>query len=276
MAVVVSYNGLGQLRDTVHALLGQVGQVHIVDNGSGSESLDVLSALEQERGVSVVRLDSNQGIGCALNRGVARAREMGSRWLLTMDQDSVVDEGMIRAYQAAIAQDPNLVCLTPQRRGGAIREGAPRRISYAITSGNLVRVSLFDEVGLYDERLFIDCVDFDFSLRVRRAGYEVYLVPGAVMHHQLGEAFALPGWLRKFYARHASSRRYYMYRNYLYLAERYLWTFPTFIIKLGILQVLLLPLIGICDRRPLHSYRAVARGILDYFARRNGPFKERS
>jgi hypothetical protein len=65
-----------------------------------------------------------------------------------------------------------------------------------------------------------------------------------------------------------------MYRNYLYLAERHLWRFPIFIVKLGILQVLLLPFIAVFDREPLRSYRAVIRGIVDYFARRSGPCRE--
>lgn len=274
LAVVVSHNGFDQLATTVHALRKQIGRVHIVDNGSGPESLHVLSALEQESGVSVVRLGSNRGIGYALNQGVALAREMGCDWLLTMDQDSVIDVDMLRAYETVIAERARSVCLTPRRSGRASRATAPSRVNYAITSGNLVPVGLFDQIGLYDEDLFIDCVDFDFSLRVRRTGHDIVLVPDAVMHHQLGEAIAVPEWIRNFYARHSAVRRYYMYRNYLYLAERHLWAFPGFIIKLGILQVLLLPFIAMYDRQPLQSYRAVVRGIVDYLARRNGPYRE--
>jgi rhamnosyltransferase len=253
LAVVVSYNGLDQLSKTVHALLKRVCHVHIVDNGSGIESLNILSTIEQESGVSVVRLGSNRGIGYALNQGVALARKMGCDWLLTMDQDSVIDPGMLRAYDAVIAERADCVCLTP-RRDERASQTAPRRVTYAITSGNLVRVGLFDEIGLYD--------------------HDIVLVPGAVMQHQLGEAIALPAWVRPFYARHSPARRYYMYRNYLYLAERHLWRFPIFIVKLGILQVLLLPFIAVFDREPLRSYRAVIRGIVDYFARRSGPCRE--
>ncbi len=40
MAVVVSYNGRESTRRTVLALSGQVGHIHIVDNGSEADSLD--------------------------------------------------------------------------------------------------------------------------------------------------------------------------------------------------------------------------------------------
>lgn len=277
LAVVVSYNGLYKTRQTMDALRGQVGHAHVVDNGSGAESLAVLEALERTPGVTVERLGENRGVGHALNLGVKRARQMGYAWLLTMDQDSVVDGAMIQAYQAAVEQDPGRVCLAPRIvNSGRKKEAASGVIGYAITSGNLVRVRLFDQIGLYDEGFFIDCIDFDFSLRLRRAGYAVHRVPNALMRHQLGDEVDVPGFARKFYALHAPIRRYYMYRNFMYMAERYFLGFPVFILKLGILQILLLPLIGFFDKSPLKSYRAVMRGIWDYLARRNGPYVERA
>lgn len=275
LAVVVSFNGLGQIRETVTALRGQVGHVYVVDNGSGAESLGVLDALEQDPGVSVERLGENRGVGYALNRGVERARQMGFAWLLTMDQDSVVDSGLIRAYAAAIARDPSLVCLSPRIVAGAgAEEAASRVVAYAITSGNLVRGSLFNEIGLYDEGFFVDCIDFDFCLRLRRAGYVVYRESQATMQHQLGEVMTVPTLAGRFYARHSPVRRYYMSRNFMYLMERYLARFPAFIVKLAVSYLILAVFIGFLDTRPLASYRAAAHGVRDWMFRRLGPMPE--
>jgi rhamnosyltransferase len=277
LAVVVSYNGLQKTLETVDALQRQVGHVHIVDNGSDDEeSLVVLESLERERGITVERLGENRGVGYALNRGVQRARQMGCTWLLTMDQDSVVDRSFIAAYQAALEAAPELVCLTPRITTRSRRkDAAGGEISYAITSGNLVRVSLFDQIGLYDEGFFIDCIDFDFCLRLRRAGYAIHRVPNALMQHQLGDSVDLPKAVQKYYARHSPVRRYYMYRNYMYMAERHFFKFPGFIGKLGLAQMLLLLLIGFLDPRPLASYQAIARGMWDYALRREGPYRMR-
>jgi rhamnosyltransferase len=277
LAVVVSYNGLQETRQTVDALQRQVGHVHIVDNGSDAESLEVLKLLEREPETTVERLGENRGIGYALNRGVQRAREMGCTWLLTMDQDSVVDGSFIEAYRAAVEQDPARVCLAPRITTSSRRKDAVGgEISCAITSGNLVRVSLFDQVGFYDESFFIDCIDFDFCLRLRRAGYAVHRVPAALMEHQLGDAVDLPQAVRKYYARHSPVRRYYMYRNFMYMAERYLFKFPGFIVKLGLSSILLLILIGFMDPSPLASFRAIARGLWDYALRKDGRYMERA
>jgi len=277
LAVVVSYNGLEQTRRGVEALRGQVGHIHIVDNGSAVESLRVLESLEREPGITVERLGENRGLGYALNCGVQRAREMGCSWLLTMDQDSLVDGSLIEAYRAAVEEDRARLSLAPRITTNARRKDALGGvISYAITSGNLVRVDVFDQIGLYDEGFFVDCIDFDFSLRLRRAGYAVHRVPAAIMQHQLGDPVELPKAVLKYYARHAPLRSYYMYRNYMYMAERYLFKFPGFILKLGLAQMFLLLLIGFLDPSPLASYRAIARGVWDYALRREGPYVERT
>ena len=252
LAVVVSYNGLEKTRQGVEALRGQVGHIHIVDNGSEAESLVVLESLEREPGITVERLGVNRGVGCALNRGVQRAREMGCSWLLTMDQDSVVDGSLIEAYRRAVEGDPTQVCLTPRiTTNSHKKDRAGGAVSYAITSGNLVRVSVFDLIGPYDEGLFVDYIDFDFSLRLRRAGYAVYRVPDALMHHQLGDTVELPQAVRRFYDRHSPVRRYYMYRNFMYMTERYVFNFPEFIVKMGLSLMLRLLFIGFLDPNPL-------------------------
>jgi rhamnosyltransferase len=273
MAVVVSYNGRETTRRTILALLGQVGHIHVVDNGSDADSIEILDSLARENGISLDLLGNNRGVGYALNLGVAHARRIGCTWLLTMDQDSVVDGGMIKAYQSAVLLDRGVLSLSPRiAKNGSNTDPKYVGVKYAITSGNLVHTSVFDKIGLYDEGFFIDCIDLDFSLRLRRAGYKLLRVQNAEMQHQLGEPTDLPKFVTKVYARHSPARRYYMTRNYLYLTERYLLQFPAFIIKLGILHVLLFVLIIFLDRNPLSSYWAIARGFGDYVARRDGPY----
>jgi len=271
LAVVVSYNGSEKIIGAVDALRGQVGHIHIVDNGSDAESLRVLKSLERNPGITVEYLEENRGVGYALNRGVQRAQQTGYAWLLTMDQDSVVDGSFIAAYQAALEQEPGLVSLAPRITGRTRKKDAAGGvIQYAITSGNLVRLCVFDRIGTYDESFFVDCIDFDFCLRLQRAGFPIYRAPAALMQHQLGDTTDVPGAVRKYYAQHSPIRRYYMYRNFLYLAERHLPQFPGFVAKLALSQMLLLVFIGFLDPSPFASYRAIARGIWDYAMRKSG------
>jgi rhamnosyltransferase len=272
MAVIVSYNGGEMTRKTILALVGQVGSIHVVDNGSEAESIEILESLARQQVISLDRLAANRGIGHALNLGVARAKSLGCTWLLTMDQDSVADSGLIKAYQSAAQRDRDAAFFSPRVfQKPSAGEALSTEVTYAITSGNLVNISVFDRIGLYDEGFFIDCIDFDFSLRLRRAGYKLLRVQNAKMQHRLGEPTRLPGYVTKFYTQHSSRRRYYMTRNYLYMAERHSRRFPGFFIKLGILRILLFVLILFFDHNPLRSYCAIAKGVRDYVARRDGP-----
>jgi rhamnosyltransferase len=276
LAVVVSYNGAATLRETVEALRPQVGEVCIVDNGSDGATQTLLTPLGQLPGVSVTRLGENLGIAHALNVGARRARESGHPWLLTMDQDSVADAGMIAAYRAALAARPGMVSLAPSivGEGSAPSSGPVEVVGYAITSGNLVRVSVVEAVGGWEESFFIDSVDFDFCLRVRRAGHAIHRVPAATLRHRLGEARELPRFVRRFYSEHSPRRRYYISRNVLYMAERHLFRFPLFIVKLLVSHLAQLVAVGFFDPRPLASYGATLRGVGDFLRRRGGPAPE--
>lgn len=280
LAVVVSYEGAAAIRRAVEALRPQVREVLVVDNGSGAVTQDVLREIERNEGVLVERLGANLGIGRALNVGVGYARRNGFAWLLTMDQDSVVSDDLVAAYARAVDDtrgDGSFVCLTPTIEDEARpreRVQGVKSVRYAITSGNLVRVDLFERVGEYDETLFIDCVDFDFCLRLRATGYDIHRVADARMTHRLGEPSSVPAGVRKFYARHSPVRRYYMFRNYLYLAERHFTRYPWFVVKLGLLHIVMLPLVALYDSEPTRSFRAVGMGVRDYFARRKGAWME--
>ncbi len=277
LAIVVSFNGTNKLDATVRALVGQVGHIHVVDNGSAEPTLAYLESLELLPEVSMTRLPENCGVGHALNLGVAWARDHGFTWLLTMDQDSLADKHMVEAYCLAVRENPERVCLAPVLfvHGDLIKSAHDGIVEYAITSGNLVRVDLFEIIGPYNEAMFIDAVDFDFCLRVRNSGQDIWRVAGAILHHELGEPHLVPWPIARFYTLHSPTRRYYMYRNFFYLAEQHVQKFPIFIIKSAIAHFILLLLIPFFDRQPWESLAAVWQGIQDYFSCRMGERKGR-
>jgi rhamnosyltransferase len=97
-----------------------------------------------------------------------------------------------------------------------------RSVRTTITSGSLVRCEAVDQVGRFDERLFIDGVDHDFCLRCRRAGLLVIEGADQVMDHSMG-AVSLHRLLGRTIActNHSPTRRYYITRNSLELSARY-------------------------------------------------------
>lgn len=97
-----------------------------------------------------------------------------------------------------------------------------------ITSGALHILSKIPQIGLYDESLFIDSVDFDFALRVKSKGFEVLRVKEPLICHHLGNPIKKMGIQS---SNHSSFRRYYMARNHVIILKRYWKQFPLWVLK---------------------------------------------
>ncbi len=62
--------------------------------------------------------------------------------------------------------------------------GAPFRIGHPLGAAMMARGATVAEVGLLDEGFFMYCEEIDWAWRMRKAGWEAWLVPAAeVVHH---------------------------------------------------------------------------------------------
>lgn len=228
-AVIPVFRAPASLAPRVAALVDQVDAVVLVDDGTAS-----LSAFDFDQPtVHVIELLANEGIGQALNKGIERARELGSTHILTLDQDSAAPTGYVEqalgALAAAEAAGAEPAAAVPEFVGG---QRVLRRDGFAfdpIQAGQLVPMAVLDEVGPFRAALFIDAVDSDFSIRAERAGRRFVVVDGAHIEHELGELVPLTVFgrhlviagKRRHVLYHAPFRTYYMVRNSTILVRDY-------------------------------------------------------
>lgn len=64
----------------------------------------------------------------------------------------------------------------------------PAKVDSLIGACMVVRASALKEVGLMDEAFFLFFEETDWCLRLRKAGWEIYLVPDAVIFHAQGRS----------------------------------------------------------------------------------------
>jgi hypothetical protein len=85
-----------------------------------------------------------------------------------------------------------------------------------------IPLSVFSQIGGYDERFFIWCDEWDLSLRVDRAGYKMMVIPSSVVYHKIGKSLGLV----------SPYTYYYSFRNLLLLRSRYLprWEWICFLV----------------------------------------------
>lgn len=275
VAVVVSFNGGESTLECIRSISPQVNSVVVVDNGSTSESLDLLWNLHGVE-ISLILLPSNLGLGTALNLGVKKAMSLGAEWILTLDQDSIPDHNMVTKLMEYAEFNLQIKSLSPNLVSFSGSTAMPKigQVKYAITSGNLVHRNVFEQAGLYNAGYFIDCIDFDFSLRIRKAGFFIHKVGAAKMIHQVGVNSTLPRALKSFYTQHNPVRRYYMFRNYVLLTKSYAGFDLRFILKLGVLYLFFLGLLVIFEKQRLVNLKYISEGLWDGLIGNSGPYSQ--
>jgi GT2 family glycosyltransferase len=220
--------------------------------------------------------------------GIRRALERGADWVLLLNQDVVVDEGMAAALAAAARARPDagvLACKVlfahdPERieyagadfnallgysgrqtSYGDLDDGDDRLRDVGRATGAAMAVSrgAIERAGLLDERLFMYVEDTDWCLRIRAAGAAVVFVPEARVWHSGGSDGR--------FGRTSPTAFYYCSRNTLAVAERHRR------LPRGLRGARRLVIVGthlMKVRRDRDTMRAVVAGWRDYRAGRMG------
>ncbi len=225
-AVVVAYRPGPEVPQHLAALRPQVERLIVVDNAATSASRDLLTAAG---GIDYVSNTANLGIAAALNQGAALALAAGCDWVATFDQDSLAPAGYIAGLLGALDRVPRpgaVAILAPVYRDRHLGflfspaqplAGDPAAdvpVSVTATSGNLVAAAALRATGGFRDDYFIDCVDFEFCLRCRAAGWQVIEVRRMVLEHAAGR-WQERRWLGKArrFNDYPAERRYYQARN---------------------------------------------------------------
>ena len=213
------------------SVLPQVDEVVLVlDEAAPGPLTEDLLAQCVAAGARVVRHDANRGIGAALNSGVRALAGHAPDFVLTLDQDSRLDEGyvaeLVAAYRSALEHGVRVGMVAPASvesigRMSARQEGDVLVGGEPIQSGLLVPPAVLEEVGGFDEALFIDGVDTDFYLRALDAGYACVVAPGTRIGHRLGRAHEGPVRRGPALVVAADFRYFYQWRNLVRLLRRH-------------------------------------------------------
>lgn len=66
--------------------------------------------------------------------------------------------------------------------------GAPFPVDHTLGATMMLRREAILATGLFDEQFFMYCEEIDWSMRIRRAGWEIYTVPRARVTHLAGQS----------------------------------------------------------------------------------------
>jgi GT2 family glycosyltransferase len=207
-AVVVSHGHADELRESLPALAPQVDDLVVVANVPGSVP-DGVEAVHNERPL---------GFGANVNLGVARTT---AELVLCANPDAVPEPDAVGVLRGFMAEHPRcgvaaprmiypdgrwqpsrrrfptvtgtivrrtpLRLVLPQRRHYHLDEAAPEepvQADWMLGAFLLLRRSMLEELGGFDEGFRLYGEDIDLQYRAMRAGWERWYVPAAVVRHE--------------------------------------------------------------------------------------------
>ena len=261
-AVVLSFNSAAYIEKCIASLFdsfaqcGLSGEVHVVENGSSDESVNILKKLLKtfpER-LHVVFQAENTGTTRSRNRAL---RKCSGKSILVLDSDAYMNPhalAQLMAYQKnhpvaglvvpkltypdgrfqlSVDTFPTLVrklvrlyALRTLENSVTVQNTGP--VDYAISACWLLQSEVLDTIGLLDENIFYSPEDVDYCIRLWKAGYQVHYFPEASVVHDAQEISRPKHFLiNTFTVRHAKGL------VYLFAKHRYVFSLKSLYKKMN-------------------------------------------
>ncbi len=236
--VIVSFHPDEHFGSRVESIAEQFTQIFIIDN-SGPEA-PVVPDLEINN-TQLVRNQVNLGLAKALNIGCTQALEQGFEWAVTLDQDTELSPDYLRKIISSWLSSGlsphvlgcNYFNVTRARNRFALSGIPHTKIKKTvITSGCLMHLPTWSELGKFRAEYFIDSIDHEFCLRARKRGHRVAINLQPLMTHTIGDNEEYPEYLKRFapYS-HSSLRTYTNARNTTRTILEYAYEEPAWCIR---------------------------------------------
>jgi rhamnosyltransferase len=277
LAIVVTCHPDSSFAERFKRLAGQVDAVLIVDNSSGPAAVSMLRETASRLNMQLILNSENLGLATALNIGATHAIAHGYEWALLFDQDTVPGDnlfvGLRDAYDAFPRKDKLAVIGANYRDPHTGKLQLPPLVSNAcswrerrvvITSGSLLSLRIYRMLGPFRNEYFIDCVDLEYCLRARSKEFDVIATSQPLMIHGIGQPtrHRLP-WREIYVANHSRIRRYYMIRNDVDIAKRYLLREPAWVLASLWTRFKSMLLLCLFEKDRLAKVKYSAMGLFD-------------
>jgi len=239
--VILNYRGRADTLACVESVTAgsPAAAVLVVDNGSGDGTPEAVRQRWADD-VGVLELPSNLGFTGGMNAGIEWALSAGASCITVLNNDTTVERGALDRLAAhasgrcivspviryldkpssvwfgagAIDRDTGLARhLSEQEVAETFPAQGPRSVEVLTGCCLTASAASWRELGGFDPWYFLNFEDSELSMRARGRGFDLVVLPEAVIHHRVSASFVGP-------AAHLAS--YYYARNGLRFVGRVL------------------------------------------------------
>jgi GT2 family glycosyltransferase len=245
---IVNYNTRDHLRACLSSVLADTrGEVVVVDNASSDGSAEMVRS--DFPSVALYTNQTNCGYGAAANQAIARCR---APYVLLLNSDTRLTLGTLVGLSKYLDQHPAAAITGPRlvHSGGKLQASCypfptpfnvfleqstldrllggvpllrdlslrtwphnyPRIVPYVVGAALAIRRSAFEQVGGFDESIFMYSEEADLSYRLAQAGWQTHFAPVATVVH-IEAASTTQRRAEMLYRLYASNMRFYQRCN---------------------------------------------------------------
>lgn len=167
----------------------------------------------------VIRLPNNQGVASGYNYGLSDGIYRGADYILLLNNDITVHPAMVTRLVECASEDVDTGIVCPRifydgsermwYDGGKINlwtgvirhegirkigppDGKAKETQYACGAAMMVKANVIRTVGYFDPSYNpAYCEDADYSIRARRMGWKIKVVPKAKMWHKISQSIEI-------------------------------------------------------------------------------------
>jgi GT2 family glycosyltransferase len=211
--VIVNWQRPEDTLECIQSVLDSQGasvNVLVVDNGSGDDSVQRISA--KYPNIEIIELQQNLGFAGGYNAGIARAIETEAANIFLLNNDAIVEPDtintlLITPWNVAVPKivyynqperiwaagarwrsfPPAVVMIGYQKRDGASYE-VSYPLEYATGCALMIRREVLKCIEGFDIEFENYMEDYDFTYRVRAAGFTMGYVPEARVRHKVSQS----------------------------------------------------------------------------------------
>ena len=254
-AVIITFNPDDNFGENLFAITKQLENIIIVDNGSNLDTLGIIKdCIQSNDKIKLIENGYNLGIAKALNIGCQLLFESNVSYSLLLDQDSFVTQGMVDSLHNTISKENKCAVVGPCILNSisddsnkvlpssymipsygffykkSFISNKPLQVLFNITSGSLVDLRIWNEIGKFQEDYFIEGVDNEYGLRANDMGYKVLIDNKASLIQQYGNQRIFSMFGKDFFPTfHSPLRHFYVSRNRVMIWKRYYKVFPYYL-----------------------------------------------
>lgn len=270
---VILYNSNYETYYCIESYIHQVSKLYLIDNSEVINEVLVKELLQYPH-VEYSKNKDNCGVAFALNLAAQKAINDGYDFLLTMDDDTHLPKNTIEEMCSFLNKslEKESIGIVSVSHSNNIVSQPYYKVAFTMTSGNLISLAIYNEIGGFNNNLFIDHVDHEYCVKLENSSKFVYEIDLLKPVHKLGEErFLNIGVLKKKWISHSPIRCYYFIRNGLWLISNYKRN--TNIIKH--IRVCLIKEIlknVFLEDEKIARIRYIIRGIRDYYGGKLGRY----